>query len=48
MLPIHPGEILKEEYMQPLNLTVAELSIELRIPPLSHPRHHRRTQRHNG
>lgn len=33
MLPVHPGEILKEEYMQPLNLTVAELSVELRIPP---------------
>lgn len=33
MLPVHPGEVLKEEYMRPLNLSVAELSVELRIPP---------------
>lgn len=32
MLPVHPGEILKEEYMEPLNLSASELALELRIP----------------
>lgn len=32
MLPVHPGEILKEEYMAPLNLSVSKLALELRIP----------------
>lgn len=32
MLPVHPGEILKEEYMAPLNLEAAELALNLRIP----------------
>lgn len=32
MLPVHPGEILKEEYMEPLNLGAAELALELRMP----------------
>lgn len=32
MLPVHPGEILKKEYMTPLNLGVSELALELRIP----------------
>ena len=29
---IHPGEILREEYMKPLSLTQAELASRLRIP----------------
>ena len=31
MLPVHPGEILKEEYMAPLNLSVSELALKLRL-----------------
>lgn len=32
MLTIHPGEILREEYMAPLNLNVNALSLSLGIP----------------
>lgn len=32
MIAVHPGEILREEYMAPLNLSVADLAVELRIP----------------
>ena len=32
MRPIHPGEILREEYLQPLNLTANALAIALRVP----------------
>jgi addiction module HigA family antidote len=32
MRPIHPGEILREEYLQPLNLTPNALAIALRVP----------------
>ena len=31
MRPIHPGEILKEEYLTPLDMSVNALSIALRI-----------------
>ena len=31
MRPIHPGEILKEEYLTPLGMSVNALSIALRI-----------------
>ena len=31
MRPIHPGEILKEEYLTPLGMSVNVLSIALRI-----------------
>ena len=30
--PVHPGEILLEDYMKPLGLTVASLAYALRIP----------------
>lgn len=30
--PIHPGEILREEFLIPLNLSVHALSLALRIP----------------
>lgn len=30
--PIHPGEILREEFLKPLGLSANRLSIELRIP----------------
>jgi addiction module HigA family antidote len=32
MRPIHPGEILREEYLTPLGITPNALSIRLRIP----------------
>ena len=30
--PVHPGEILREDFMKPLNLTVNKLALELRVP----------------
>jgi antitoxin HigA-1 len=30
---IHPGEILKEEFMVPLNITAYKLAKETKIPP---------------
>lgn len=32
MRPIHPGEILREEFLMPLGMTLNALSIELRVP----------------
>ena len=32
MRPIHPGEILREEYLQPLGLSVNALATMLRVP----------------
>lgn len=32
MRPIHPGEILRQEYLLPLNMSVHALAIELRVP----------------
>lgn len=32
MRPVHPGEILKEEYMAPLGLSVAALAEALNVP----------------
>ncbi len=32
MRPIHPGEILREEYLLPLGMTANPLSIALRVP----------------
>ena len=32
MRPIHPGEILREEYLVPLGMTANALSIQLRVP----------------
>lgn len=32
MRPIHPGEIIREEYLVPLNMTAHALSVELRAP----------------
>lgn len=32
MRPIHPGEILREEYLEPLGMTPNALSIHLRVP----------------
>jgi addiction module HigA family antidote len=32
MPPVHPGEILREDFMKPFNLTVNKLALELRVP----------------
>ncbi len=32
MRAIHPGEIIKEEYLKPLGLSVSALAIALRVP----------------
>jgi len=30
--PVHPGEILREDFMEPLGLTVNKLALGLRVP----------------
>jgi addiction module HigA family antidote len=30
--PVHPGEILLEDFMKPLRLTVNKLAIDLHVP----------------
>lgn len=30
--PVHPGEVLQEEFLEPLGLSVAELAERLRVP----------------
>jgi len=32
MRPIHPGEILREEFLVPLGLSVSALALELKVP----------------
>jgi antitoxin HigA-1 len=32
MPPVHPGEVLREDFMKPLGLTVNRLALELRVP----------------
>jgi len=32
MRPIHPGEILREEYLVPLNMSAHALAMELHVP----------------
>ena len=32
LAPIHPGEILREEFLEPLNLSANKLALELRVP----------------
>ena len=32
MKPVHPGEMLREEFMKPLKLTMNRLAIDLRVP----------------
>jgi antitoxin HigA-1 len=31
--PIHPGEILKEEFLGPLGMSAAEFARSIRVPP---------------
>ena len=33
MRPIHPGEVLREEFLEPLGLTAYALAQALRVPP---------------
>jgi antitoxin HigA-1 len=33
MAPVHPGEILKEEFMRPLGLSANGLARAVRVPP---------------
>ena len=30
--PVHPGEVLREEYLEPMRLSANELSLALRVP----------------
>jgi len=30
--PVHPGEVLREDFMKPLKLTVNKLALELHVP----------------
>jgi len=30
--PVHPGEILREDFMRPLGLSMNKLALELRVP----------------
>ena len=32
MPPVHPGEVLREDFMKPLGLTVNSLALELHVP----------------
>jgi addiction module HigA family antidote len=32
LLPIHPGEILRAEFMEPLRLSMNRLALDLRVP----------------
>ncbi len=32
MRPVHPGEVLREEYLAPLEMSVHALSLALRVP----------------
>lgn len=32
MRPVHPGEILREEFLIPLKLSAHKLALELRVP----------------
>ena len=31
--PVHPGEILREEFMKPLKLSMNQMAADLRVPP---------------
>jgi len=32
MLPLHPGEILMEEFLTPMNLSQNKLALDIRVP----------------
>jgi len=33
MAPLHPGEILSEEFLKPMNLSQNKLALGIRVPP---------------
>jgi len=33
MRPVHPGEVLREEFLRPLGLSANQLALRLRVPP---------------
>lgn len=33
MAPVHPGEILSEEFLKPMNLSQNHLALDIRVPP---------------
>ncbi len=33
MRPIHPGEVLREEFLGPLGMSATQLALRLRVPP---------------
>jgi addiction module HigA family antidote len=33
LVPIHPGEILYEDFMKPLGVSINELAREIAVPP---------------
>ncbi len=33
LTPVHPGEILKDDYLEPLGLSAHRLALELHLPP---------------
>ena len=35
LLPIHPGEILSEEFLEPLGMSMNKLADELHVPPIA-------------
>ncbi len=32
IIPIHPGEILKEEFLEPMNLSQNRIALDMRVP----------------
>jgi plasmid maintenance system antidote protein VapI len=50
MAPVHPGEILREDFMKPLGLSVNKLALELHVPAtrIGEIVHERRRRRHCG
>ena len=46
MRPIHPGEILREEFIIPLGLSANALAIALCVTRPAHQRHRARAPRH--
>ncbi|MCH8125896.1 addiction module antidote protein, HigA family, partial [candidate division KSB1 bacterium] len=32
MTPLHPGEILQEEFLKPMNLSQNRLALDIRVP----------------
>ena len=33
LAPLHPGEILLEEFLKPMNLSQNKLAVDIRVPP---------------